>query len=121
MSSEWRRKYARISCFLPTLIRFPLVFEYHSEKGLSDGWGVIHDISLGGIKFESRELLNKGQKVFISFTISNNFIFTNAPGIITRIIKNGIYYTYGIQFESLVDQQHLKDALEDYFITNKEK
>jgi len=120
MVNEWRRKHARISCFVPSLVRYPVLVQYQSDRGLSDGWGVIHDISLGGLKFESRSELRKSQKVFISFTISDDFTFTNTPGIITRIIKKGIYYTYGVRFESLVDQKHLEDALEDFFAQSKE-
>lgn len=121
MINEWRRKYARISCFLPSLIRSPVLLQFKNGEKPSDGWGVIHDISLGGIKIETRTELEKGQTIFISFSLSDNFKFANTKGIVTRTVKDGIYYTYGIKFESVVDQEHLKNAIEEILYLKPEK
>ena len=111
MMSEWRRKHRRISCFIPILIR-PTGSKY------DEGWGIIQDIGLGGVKLESRLPLNDGQTVFVSFMVSDNFNFVNTKGIVKRIIKSGIYYIYGIQFVELIDRQHLLNALQEYLASS---
>lgn len=112
MALDWRRKYARMACFLPSYINYSVLISMKSGNANLDGWGVVQDISMGGIKIETRTPIQKGQTVFVSFSIDNNFTFTNTKCIVKRVAQSGIYYICGLEFVNLVDKQHLKDALE---------
>ncbi|MBN1621334.1 MAG: PilZ domain-containing protein [Endomicrobiales bacterium] len=107
---QWRRKYERISCYIPILLRF-------LGGNPPDGWGVILDISLGGLKIETRTPLKDGQIVFVSFSISEEFNFINVKGVTRRIIQNGIYYNSGIRFVDSIDKQHLQNALQLHLLS----
>lgn len=103
MTIENRRN-LRISCSVPVLLRVP--------KGEpAESWGIIFDISVGGIKLETRKQLESREPVFLSFTLGRNFIFENARGTVMRVTKNAGYYMIGIEFDLLVDKNHLRDAL----------
>jgi hypothetical protein len=110
MATQWRRQYERISCYIPILFRF-------IESNPKDGWGVIHDISLGGIKAETRTVVKEGQTVYISFSISEEFNFVNAKCLIQRTVQDGIYYICGIKFTDSIDKQHLHNALQLHLLT----
>jgi hypothetical protein len=110
MTTEWRRKHKRISCFVPSLLNIAVVIK-KSDSKLEDSWGIIHNISMGGIKLETRAAAQVGETVNLSFSISNNFTFVNARGRVKRVEFQDYYYTLGIEFESLVDQKHLQEAL----------
>lgn len=105
---EWRRKHTRISCNIPVLLRVP-------GGNPPEGWGTILDISLGGIRVETRYPLSVNQEVFVTFNFSENFSFVNTKARVCRLTLRGIYFIAGMEFTGLVDQKHLKDALEEYF------
>ncbi len=107
MIQEWRRKHARISCYIPVLIRAP-------GKTPQEGWGIIRDISLGGIRLETRYPLVIGDTFYVTFAFSQNFSFVNTKSKVRRVGKSGVYNICGIEFESLVDIEHLHNALEEY-------
>lgn len=116
MVNEWRRKYTRMACFLPSYINYSVLINVKTDNKNLDGWGVVQDISMGGIKIETRVPLRKGQVIFISFTIGENFNFVNTKCVVKRIFQDGIYYICGLEFVSLSDRQHLKDALADMIL-----
>lgn len=107
---EWRRKYSRIKCYNPPAQVMPILLHFGSERH-ADGWGVIQDISLGGIGVETRSPVRKGQTVYVTFSIADNFTFASAKAVIRRVIDGKLYRVCGIEFESLVDRQHLEEAL----------
>ncbi len=107
MVQEWRRKHARISCYIPVLIRA-------LGKTPQEGWGIIRDVSLGGLRLETRYPLISGDAVYITFSFSQNFSFVNTKAKVRRVGKQGVYNICGVEFESLVDVQHLHNALEEY-------
>ncbi len=109
---DWRRKYIRMTCFLPSFINYSVLLHYDAGSKHSDGWGVIQDISMGGIKIETRVPFQDGQEVFMSFSISENFTFTNIKCVVKRVVQEGLYYLCGLEFVNLSDRQHLRDALE---------
>ena len=111
MAQQWRRQYERISCYIPIMLRF-------LGNNPPDGWGVIQDISLGGVKIETRSPVRDGQIVFISFSLSDEFNFLNTKGIMCRVTQNGIYYTCGIRFVDSIDKQHLANALQLHLLSN---
>ena len=111
MTTEWRRKHKRISCFVPSLLNIAVIIKKQANEKLEDNWGIIHNLSLGGLKIETRTPVRVGERVSLSFSISNNFTFVNAVGIVKRVEFEDYYYTCGIEFESLVDRKHLQDAL----------
>ncbi|MDI6757113.1 MAG: PilZ domain-containing protein [Endomicrobiia bacterium] len=110
MVQEWRRKHARISCYIPVLIRAP-------SKTPQESWGVIRDVSLGGLRLETRYPLLSGDSVYATFSFSQNFSFVNTKSKIRRVAKSGVYNICGMEFESLVDVEHLHNALEEYIET----
>ena len=98
------RKNLRISCSIPVLLRFV-------SRTPQEGWGTIYDISLGGIKLETRFHLEVGENIFLSFILGDNFIFENTRGRIIRIEEKDGYFTCGIEFDHIVDKNHLKEGL----------
>lgn len=109
---DWRRRYIRMACFLPSYMNYSVLIHYQSGQKLGDGWGVIQDISMGGVRIETRTPLAQGQEIFLSFTIAENFSFSNVRCIVKRMSKDGLYYQCGLEFVSVTDREHLKDALE---------
>lgn len=107
MAQEWRRKHARISCYIPVLIRVP-------GKIPQEGWGIIRDISLGGLRLETRYPLVVGETIYTTFSFSQNFSFVNTRSKVLRIGKSGVYNICGLEFEMLVDREHLRNAFEEY-------
>ncbi len=110
MVQEWRRKHARISCYIPVLIRVP-------QKTPQEGWGIIRDVSLGGLRIETRYPLVMGDTIYVTFSFSQNFSFVNTKSKVKRCVKSGVYNICGVEFESLVDVEHLHNALEEYIET----
>lgn len=98
------RKNLRISCSVPVLIRV-------TNGEPSEGWGIIYDISVGGIKLETRRELEGKGTVFLSFTLGQNFIFENTRGTVVRVTGSEGYFTAGIEFDLVIDKNHMKDAL----------
>lgn len=94
----------RISCSVPVLIRV-------TSGEPAEAWGIIYDISLVGIKIETRRELEKNDAVFVSFELANNFIFENTKGKVVRSSEYEGYYTIGLEFDNILDKNHLKDAL----------
>jgi hypothetical protein len=103
MAQELRRN-LRISCSIPVLLRF-------ISRMPEEGWGMIYDISLGGIKLSTRSQLDTAESLFLSFIIGSDFNFENIKGKIMRADEDEGYFTYGIEFDSSVDKVHLRDAL----------
>jgi hypothetical protein len=108
---EWRRKHTRIKCYQPPLLNIPVLLHFPSDVKSDEGWGIILDISLGGIGVETRTPLKTGQTVYVSFIVSENFTFSNTKGIIRHVIDRDIYHIAGVEFDSLVDKAHLQDAI----------
>lgn len=98
------RKTIRISCSIPALLRFP-------SGSIQDGWGVIYDISLGGIKLETRSPISKGDIVYVSFNVSDNLIFENMRGRAVRVLQEGVYFVVGVEFDLAIDKNHLKEGI----------
>ena len=111
VAMQWRRRHERISCFIPILLRF-------LGNNPQDGWGVILDISLGGLKIETRSPLSDGQVVFVSFSIADDFNFVNAKCMVRRMVQNGVYFMSGIRFVNSIDKQHLLNALQLHLLSS---
>jgi c-di-GMP-binding flagellar brake protein YcgR len=103
MPQESRRN-LRISCSLPVLLRFV-------SKTPEEGWGTIYDISLGGIKLETKNRLGVGESFFMSFIIGDNYNFENTKGRVVRVDEVDGFYTCGVEFDLSIDKTHLRDAL----------
>ncbi|MHB9155398.1 MAG: PilZ domain-containing protein [Endomicrobiales bacterium] len=103
MSREYRKN-VRISCSVPVLLRF-------TSGEPTESWGIIYDISLGGIKLETRRLLRAGEPVFLSFGLGEAFLFENTRGTVIRVSGMEGYYMVGIKFDLVVDRNHLRDGL----------
>ena len=99
-----QRRCMRISCSVPVLLRL-------TNGEPAESWGVIYDISLVGIKLETRRELEKNDTIFVSFELVNNFIFENTRGKVVRLFRSGGYLTIGVEFDNIIDKNHLKDAL----------
>ena len=108
---EWRRKHPRVKCFFPPPSSIAVLMHLQNTPIKDDSWGTIIDISVGGIGIETRTPVKVGQTLYLTFSISQNFTFANTKGVIRRFTLNDIYYTCGIEFDLLVDKQHLEDAI----------
>lgn len=98
------RKSLRISCSVPVLVRFP-------ARDQREGWGTLYDISLGGIKMETRTPLMPGETIFLSFILGDNYVFENTRGKVVRVVMQNGYYTAGVEFYLVVDREHLRNGM----------
>lgn len=99
------RKHARIKVLVPCGIKV-------AHQSPSDAWGHIHDLSIGGVEIHTYFHLEKGQTVFITFSIDDTFQFTNVKGTIVRVRDDDGYIFAGFSFDEIVDKNHLRDALQ---------
>lgn len=106
-----RRRHPRLSTIVPAVLKY---------QGTSqpDGWGLIYDISMGGLEFETRMQVKKGQNIYISFKISDNFDFKNIPAKIVRVESWEKYNFVGLEFNDRIDRRHLADAMAHYLETD---
>ncbi|MBN1621428.1 MAG: PilZ domain-containing protein [Endomicrobiales bacterium] len=104
-----RRNY-RIDCSIPVLLFCPA-----REK--QESWGVIYNISMGGVKIETPLLLDKNEEVFLSFMVGKKFHFKRVRGTVIRVLLRGHTYEVGIKFDSIENKQLMIEAIqsiEDY-------
>lgn len=99
------RKHARIKVLIPCGFKI-------AQQTPSDAWGHIHDISVGGVELHTYFSLKKGQTIFLTFSIDEDFKFTNAKGTIVRVREDNGYVFAGFSFDEIVDKNHLKDAMQ---------
>jgi hypothetical protein len=76
-----------------------------------ESWGIIYDISIHGLKIETRRPIKKDDTVFLSFVIAVNNVFESVRGKIVHVEEKNGYYMAGVEFDSVVDRNHLRDGL----------
>lgn len=103
MTKEYRKS-LRMSCSVPVILRF-------IARETRESWGTIYDISLGGLKLETRMPLTNGEMLFLSFVLGDNYLFENTRGTVVRVSSHDGYFTAGIQFSLPIDRTHLRDGL----------
>ena len=103
MTKESRRN-LRISCSIPVLLRFV-------SREPAEGWGTIYDISMGGIKLETRSPISDGETIFLSFVLGGDYVFENTRGKVVRVLEQNGYFIAGIEFYLLMDRNHLREGL----------
>lgn len=111
---DWRRKYPRIPCFIPATIYYPVVLQFLSRHRYRGGRATIHDISLGGLKIRTSTKLRESQILFISFSVSGSFLFLNTKAVVRHVSHVEGAYSCSLRFVHIADQDHLKEALEEY-------
>jgi hypothetical protein len=65
------------------------------------GKGIITDLSLCGIKFESNNLLEEDEYYLVSFFLPGSSYYFNIKTRIARRIKNNLVIEYGMRFFDL--------------------
>jgi hypothetical protein len=98
------RKNLRFSCSIPALLRF-------LSGDPIDGWGVVYDMGLGGVKLESRRPLAMGDVVYLSFSLSARFSYDNVRGRVVRVFRRGYYTMAGVEFDSDMDKENLREGI----------
>ena len=99
-----RRQTARLSQWVATLLSFP-------EQSLSDGWGVLLDLSLEGAKLQTRSPLSASQELFLSFSLADQH-FNRLHAQVSHVRRDSEGYTVcGLRFKEMLERQTLKDAL----------
>lgn len=104
MGSVDMRSGPRLSSSLPVLLRFP-------DADPPDGWGRIQDLSLTGVKLETRWPLKAGQAVYVTFEAQNEMRLENLRARVVRVAWEEGYYVAGLAFDETVDQAYLREAL----------
>jgi len=111
MTKEYRRN-IRFSASIPVLMRF-------YERDNKEGWGVIYDVSLGGLQIETRIPLRDRELIYLSFTLGNDYEFVDALGQIAHVSSRNGYCVAGVKFGTAIDKDQLRDGL--YNILKLEK
>ncbi len=111
MTKEYRSN-IRFSASIPVLMRF-----YEREN--FEGWGVIYDVSLGGLQIETRFPVRDNELIHLSFTLGTDHVFEHALGKVMHVSSRNGYYVAGIRFGTAVDKEQLRDGL--YNILKLEK
>ncbi len=94
----------RLSTSLPVILQFP-------DGVPTEGWGRILDLSLSGVKLESRWPLKVGQAVYITFEPQHEMRLENLRARVVRVQWEEGYYVAGLSFDESVDQAYLREAL----------
>ncbi|MBI4054893.1 MAG: PilZ domain-containing protein [Elusimicrobia bacterium] len=99
-----RRRVVRLSQWIPLLITYP-------ERELQDSWGHLLDLSLFGARFQTRAPLKRGQEIFLSFSIGENF-FQKIRSRTVRARRDAEgYWLAGAEFLEPPEKKRLKDVL----------
>jgi hypothetical protein len=98
------RRNLRISCSVPALL-------YTPESKPQESWGVIFDISLGGVKIETPRYLKRGENVFLSFVVGRKYHFKKMKGSILRVLLKGHTYEIGIKFDDMYNKEYMAQAI----------
>lgn len=106
------RRDSRISCSIPVLLHIP-------DANVIESWGVIFDISHGGVKIETPTELFRNQLIYLSFVIGKKYHFKNVQGLVIRVLLEGHSYLLGIKFESVKDKELLSSAID--FLKSEKK
>ena len=89
-----RRKYNRKSIDTVVDIKLLIDGELYVDEGR------VRDISVGGLKFESCHKLSQ-KEVVISFCNGPFLAGTEVKSRVTRMVKDGLTYLYGVEFKGL--------------------
>lgn len=99
-----RRRTARFSTSIPVGLRFPA--GSHRE-----GWGRILNLSPEGLLMETRFPIRVSGVVYVSFSLKDGAQFENLRARIIRVAYEEGYYSAGIAFDDVVDQDTLRDVI----------
>jgi len=94
----------RLATSLAVALRFP-----DAEPG--EGWGRLIDLSIGGVKMETRWPLKIGQSLYLTFVPHHEMRLENLRARVLRVNWEEGYYVAGLAFDESVDQTYLKEAL----------
>lgn len=98
------RSAPRVAVSLPVALRFP-------DGEPAEGWGRILDLSVAGVRLESRFPHRVGQSVQLTFFPVSKVALQNLPAKVVRVSWESGYYVAGLAFDPAVDKGHLKLAL----------
>ncbi|HOW29010.1 MAG TPA: PilZ domain-containing protein [Elusimicrobiota bacterium] len=94
----------RLSTSLPVLLQFP-------ESDVPEGWGRILDLSMSGVRVETRWNLKIGQVVYITFVPQSEMRLDNLRARVVRFTWEDGYFVGGLVFDESVDQAYLREVL----------
>ena len=106
------RSNIRFSVSIPVMLRF-----YEREN--LEGWGVIYDVSLGGLLIETLFPMHDRELVYLSFTLGNDYEFADVLGIAAHVSSRNGYCVAGVKFGTAKYKTQLRDGL--YNILKLEK
>lgn len=99
-----RRRTARFSTSIPVGLRFP-------SGPNKEGWGRILNLSPEGLLLETRFALKVGGVLYATFSLKDGAQFENLRAHIIRVSYEDGYFTAGIAFDDVVDQDTLRDVI----------
>jgi hypothetical protein len=94
----------RLATSLPVALRFP-------DADPSEGWGRIIDISVSGVRLETRWRIEVGQAVYLTFVPHGEMRLENLRARVIRTEWEDGYYVAGLAFDATVDPTFLREAL----------
>ncbi|MCB4756847.1 MAG: PilZ domain-containing protein [Elusimicrobia bacterium] len=99
-----RRHTPRFSTSIPVGLRF-------SKGPFKEGWGRIMNLSPEGLLLETRFPLKVAGVIYASFSLQDGAQFNNLRTRIIRVSYEDGYFTAGIAFDDVVDQETLRDVI----------
>jgi hypothetical protein len=95
----------RLATSLPVAFHFP-------ESDPSAGWGRILNLSVGGLKVETRWPLRIGQSVYVTFVPRSEMRLDNLRAKVVRLSWEEGYYEGALEFDNSVDRAYLQEAIQ---------
>ncbi len=99
-----RRRTTRFSTSIPVGLRF-------SSGDKKEGWGRILNLSPEGLLLETRFPVPVAKVVYVTFSLKDGAQFENLRAHVIRSAYEEGYFTAGIAFDDVVDQETLRDVI----------
>ena len=104
MNQIQQRRYPRIMTYLAVALRFP-------DVEPAEGWGWILDLSGNGVRVETRSPLRVGQGIYVSFQVSDQYVFENLRAEAVRVAWDMGYHIAALAFDETVDFDYVAEAV----------
>ncbi|AOR22946.1 flagellar brake protein [Clostridium taeniosporum] len=113
-----RRDFVRVDFM--NIIKFKKILESESEEEISFKDGLMIDLSGGGMRFKTKEKLEKYDNLLLEFTINDKLNYLKAQ-IIRLEITELNEYIYGVKFIGISEKQRDKVIGEIFNIMRKQR
>jgi hypothetical protein len=88
---------------------------YRKADGDRIGHALVKDVSATGLKVETLDCLNVGERIFVDFRIGKRAMFMRMPVRVERIQSHAGSYHSGLRFQNEEDRMQVRQALAALF------